>query len=151
MLLIVYCFVVHMGYVSRAWELAYSCNYLLWACRKPIWWARNAPKGRFARLIRGFWRFHSVGEKKSFLYVSSSCRRFASTAADGRTSLSAYDPPGSPSIESAYESMASRLEIVRKQINRPLTYAEKIVYGHLQNPENVPERGVTYTKLHPDR
>lgn len=80
----------------------------------------------------------------------AACSRFA-TAADGRTPMSAYDPPGSPSIENAYETMASKLETVRKQVNRPLTYAEKIVYGHLQNPEAVPQRGVTYTKLHPDR
>ena len=37
------------------------------------------------------------------------------------------------------------------RLNRPLTLAEKIVYGHLDNPhEQEIERGVSYLKLRPD-
>ena len=39
----------------------------------------------------------------------------------------------------------------RRRLNRPLTLAEKIVYGHLDNPhEQEIERGVSYLKLRPD-
>lgn len=44
------------------------------------------------------------------------------------------------------------MDIVRKRLNRPLTYAEKILYGHLDNPhEQEIQRGVSYLKLRPDR
>jgi hypothetical protein len=37
------------------------------------------------------------------------------------------------------------------RLNRPLTLAEKIVYGHLDNPHDQDiERGVSYLKLRPD-
>lgn len=41
--------------------------------------------------------------------------------------------------------------MVRKNLNRPLTLAEKIIYGHLDDPSQVPVRGQTYLKLRPDR
>ncbi|GMF79530.1 unnamed protein product [Aspergillus oryzae] len=48
--------------------------------------------------------------------------------------------------------MSENLEIVRKRLSRPLTYAEKILYSHLDNPhEQDIERGVSYLKLRPDR
>ncbi|ORX76150.1 aconitate hydratase [Anaeromyces robustus] len=51
-----------------------------------------------------------------------------------------------------YEKMAENIKIVRERLNRPLTYAEKIVYGHLADPHNqVIERGKSYLNLHPDR
>ena len=41
---------------------------------------------------------------------------------------------------------------MRRRLNRPLTYAEKIVYGHLDDPEGQDiQRGVSYLKLRPDR
>mmetsp|Transcript_5359 Transcript_5359/g.9401 ORF Transcript_5359/g.9401 Transcript_5359/m.9401 type:complete len:794 (-) Transcript_5359:709-3090(-) len=55
------------------------------------------------------------------------------------------------SIESVYEKTEMNLSSVRKSLNRPLTLAEKVVYGHLDDPSVVPERGVTYLKLRPDR
>ena len=37
------------------------------------------------------------------------------------------------------------------RLNRPLTLAEKLVYGHLDKPhEQEIERGVSYLKLRPD-
>lgn len=51
-----------------------------------------------------------------------------------------------------YKKMSENLAIVRSRLNRPLTYAEKILYSHLDNPhEQEIERGVSYLKLRPDR
>jgi aconitate hydratase len=51
-----------------------------------------------------------------------------------------------------YKKMSENLSVVRSRLNRPLTYAEKILYGHLDNPhEQDIERGVSYLKLRPDR
>ena len=51
-----------------------------------------------------------------------------------------------------YQKMSENLAIVRKRLNRPLTFAEKILYSHLDDPHNQEiERGSSYLKLRPDR
>merc|ERR1711981_272512 len=51
-----------------------------------------------------------------------------------------------------YAKMNENLSIVRSRLNRPLTYAEKVLYSHLDDPHNQDiERGVSYLKLRPDR
>ena len=51
-----------------------------------------------------------------------------------------------------YKKMSENLNIVRSRLNRPLTYGEKILYSHLDDPEGQDiERGVSYLKLRPDR
>lgn len=51
-----------------------------------------------------------------------------------------------------YKQNVKNLEIVKSRLNRPLTYAEKILYSHLDQPESQDiERGVSYLKLRPDR
>jgi aconitate hydratase len=51
-----------------------------------------------------------------------------------------------------YKKMSENLAIVRSRLNRPLTYAEKILYSHLDDPEGQDiERGTSYLKLRPDR
>jgi aconitate hydratase len=51
-----------------------------------------------------------------------------------------------------YKKMSENLEIVRARLNRPLTYAEKILYSHLDDPHGQEiERGSSYLKLRPDR
>lgn len=51
-----------------------------------------------------------------------------------------------------YKKNLEYVDIVRKRLGRPLTYAEKILYGHLDKPhEQEIERGVSYLKLRPDR
>ncbi|KAL2384407.1 hypothetical protein RJZ90_002007 [Blastomyces dermatitidis] len=51
-----------------------------------------------------------------------------------------------------YKKMAENLDIVRKRLNRPLTYAEKIMYSHLDDPHGQEiQRGKSYLKLRPDR
>ena len=51
-----------------------------------------------------------------------------------------------------YKQNIEYVDIVRKRLGRPLTYAEKILYGHLDDPHHQEiERGVSYLKLRPDR
>ncbi|KAK9783512.1 putative Aconitase family-domain-containing protein [Seiridium cardinale] len=51
-----------------------------------------------------------------------------------------------------YKKMSENLAVVRSRLNRPLTYAEKVLYSHLDDPHGQDiERGVSYLKLRPDR
>ncbi|KAG2418045.1 aconitate hydratase [Aspergillus terreus] len=51
-----------------------------------------------------------------------------------------------------YKKMSENLDIVRRRLSRPLTYAEKVLYSHLDDPHGQDiERGVSYLKLRPDR
>lgn len=55
-------------------------------------------------------------------------------------------------VASVYEKMAQRLQVVRRRLGRPLTYAEKVLLGHLDDPENADLRpGESYLQLRPDR
>ncbi|EXJ60119.1 aconitate hydratase, mitochondrial [Cladophialophora yegresii CBS 114405] len=51
-----------------------------------------------------------------------------------------------------YKKMSENLAVVRSRLNRPLTYGEKILYSHLDDPHGQDiERGASYLKLRPDR
>jgi aconitate hydratase len=51
-----------------------------------------------------------------------------------------------------YAKSNERLAIIRKRLNRDLTLAEKIIYGHLDDPQNQEiERGKSFLLLRPDR
>ena len=55
-------------------------------------------------------------------------------------------------VEEAYKKIEQRLEVVRGRLGRPLTYAEKVMLGHLDDPgdaELLP--GESYLNLRPDR
>jgi len=55
-------------------------------------------------------------------------------------------------VQNVYETSRQRLEVVRKRLGRPLTLAEKIVFGHLADPETQElERGEATLALRPDR
>jgi len=55
-------------------------------------------------------------------------------------------------INPRYQMMEDNLKIVRKRLNQPLTLAEKVVYGHLDDAQNQDlVRGQSYLKLRPDR
>jgi len=56
-----------------------------------------------------------------------------------------------PSTNVPYEKAKANLAQVRKNLRRPLTLAEKIVYGHLDDPSVDIVPGKTYLKLRPDR
>ncbi len=51
-----------------------------------------------------------------------------------------------------YETMARNLQIVRRRLGQPLTLADKVLLGHLDNPENQDiTPGESYLFLRPDR
>ncbi|MCI0816163.1 MAG: aconitate hydratase, partial [Chloroflexi bacterium] len=55
-------------------------------------------------------------------------------------------------VADVYAKIEERLRVVRRRLGRPMTYAEKVVLGHLDDPENaVLEPGVSYIALRPDR
>ncbi len=55
-------------------------------------------------------------------------------------------------VQNVYKTTRQRLEIIRKRLGRPLTLAEKVVYGHLDDPQNQElERGKSFLILRPDR
>jgi len=55
-------------------------------------------------------------------------------------------------VEAAFKKMELNLKIVRKRLNRPLTLSEKVVLGHLDDPENQKlARGDATLRLRPDR
>ena len=55
-------------------------------------------------------------------------------------------------VEEAYKKMERKLEIVRSRLNRPLTLAEKLLLGHLDNAQDAElDPGESYIMLNPDR
>ena len=51
-----------------------------------------------------------------------------------------------------YETMERNLTIVRRRLGRPLTLADKVLLGHLDDPEHQDlEPGKSYLLLRPDR
>ena len=55
-------------------------------------------------------------------------------------------------VEEAYQKLEARLQKVRARLNRPLTYAEKVLLGHLDDPDSAELLpGESYLNLRPDR
>lgn len=56
-------------------------------------------------------------------------------------------------IKKVYEELPAKVENAKKKLNRPMTYAEKILYSHLfdSNSIEVFERGKAYVDFAPDR
>ncbi|MFN3454314.1 MAG: aconitate hydratase [Pseudobdellovibrio sp.] len=55
-------------------------------------------------------------------------------------------------VTRVYATTRSKLEVIKKRLNRPMTLAEKIVYGHLDDPQNQEiNRGSSFLLLRPDR
>ncbi|MBE2280372.1 MAG: aconitate hydratase [Ignavibacteriaceae bacterium] len=60
--------------------------------------------------------------------------------------------PNIDMIKKLYENFSNKVESARKILNRPLTYAEKILYAHLwENVSSEYSRGKDYADLAPDR
>lgn len=131
---------------------------------------RLAPAASLVRVGAGAWSIHRVvhicvgddgdGESSPCAYVNlmrdppkptRQAMRGAQQRTMASTPLSVLDPKGSPTIEATYAKMDSRLKVVRKTLNRPLTLAEKILYAHLDDPTTKVVRGQTYLQLRPDR
>ena len=55
-------------------------------------------------------------------------------------------------VQNAYKKINANLEVVRERLGRPLTYAEKILLGHLDDPKGQElHPGDSYLLLRPDR
>ncbi|KDD76061.1 aconitate hydratase [Helicosporidium sp. ATCC 50920] len=55
-------------------------------------------------------------------------------------------------VNDRYDAIEKRLSVVRGRLNRPLTFSEKVVYGHLDEPQSQDiVRGESYLRLRPDR
>ena len=55
-------------------------------------------------------------------------------------------------VRSVYDRYPQRVEIARRRLGRPLTYAEKVLFAHADDPETIGlGRGVDYADYRPDR
>jgi len=55
-------------------------------------------------------------------------------------------------VKKVYETSRAKIQIVKKRLGRDMTLAEKIIYGHLDDPQNQEiERGKSFLLLRPDR
>jgi aconitate hydratase len=54
-------------------------------------------------------------------------------------------------VQSVYDTSRERLAVIRQRLDRPLTLAEKVLFGHLADPEEELDRGKAYLQLRPDR
>lgn len=55
-------------------------------------------------------------------------------------------------VKEVYRKSTERLAVVRKRFGRPLTLAEKVLLGHLDDPQHQElERGKSFLQLRPDR
>ncbi|QEN04470.1 aconitate hydratase [Thiospirochaeta perfilievii] len=55
-------------------------------------------------------------------------------------------------VEKTYNKTRENLSVVRDRLNKPLTLAEKIMYGHLDDPKNQDlKQGESFLLLNPDR
>jgi aconitate hydratase len=55
-------------------------------------------------------------------------------------------------VQQAYARYPEHLDVVRARVGRPLTYAEKVVFAHADDPATIGlERGVDYGDYRPDR
>ncbi len=55
-------------------------------------------------------------------------------------------------VKNVYTKSNERLAVIRQRLNRPLTLAEKVVFGHLDDPKNQElVRGSSFLQLRPDR
>ncbi len=55
-------------------------------------------------------------------------------------------------VKSAYRKLEDRIAVVRERLDRPMTFAEKVLLGHLVDPAGQElEPGESYLQLQPDR
>jgi len=55
-------------------------------------------------------------------------------------------------VRNVYQNLERNLEVIRERLGRPLSYAEKVLLGHLANPSTQElDAGTSYLELQPDR
>jgi aconitate hydratase len=86
---------------------------------------------------------------KGYTFFPKATRSYHSSPALYKTPLSKFDK--SHSLDDVYNRIESKLQVVKKKLNRPLTLSEKVLYGHLEDPNQELIRGKSYLNLHPDR
>merc|ERR1712117_660703 len=87
---------------------------------------------------------------RRLLLQSSNARTLATTASAFNTPLSKYEP--TEFVEDRYAQLKKNVDIVKARLGKPMTLAEKIVYGHLDDAHNSDlVRGESYLNLRPDR
>ncbi|EGC34887.1 aconitate hydratase [Dictyostelium purpureum] len=83
--------------------------------------------------------------------MNSITRKGLSQIKSIRSFSTASMSPLEPNKKINYEGIDAKLKQFKTHHSAPLTLAEKILYGHLEDANTKVERGVTYLKLHPDR
>lgn len=105
---------------------------------------------QLTRDLSNFFGFSFFQAKRAALYAVDAQQRWfhASCAMSNKVALSKFDT----TVYLPYEKLVQRLDIVRKRLNRPLTMSEKVLYSHLDDPQNQDiQRGTSYLRLRPDR
>ncbi|QKX63414.1 uncharacterized protein TRUGW13939_10584 [Talaromyces rugulosus] len=93
-------------------------------------------------------RLGALGTKSRVLLGSRSLATVADSPLDKKVEMTNWEKGNYIN----YKKMSENLDIVRSRLNRPLAYAEKILYSHLDDPHGQEiERGSSYLKLRPDR
>jgi aconitate hydratase len=54
-------------------------------------------------------------------------------------------------VRAAYATLERNIDVIRRRLGRPLTYAEKVFLGHLDDEKEDLEPGHSYVSLRPDR
>ncbi|MDQ1449958.1 MAG: aconitate hydratase, partial [Actinomycetota bacterium] len=54
-------------------------------------------------------------------------------------------------VEAVYATFPRRIAIARERLGRPMTFAEKVLAAHADDPWGVGMRGVDYADYRPDR
>lgn len=54
-------------------------------------------------------------------------------------------------VSKVYANLEARIAEARTRFNRPLTFAEKVLIGHLDGPDQALDRGKSYVDYRPDR
>jgi aconitate hydratase len=95
-------------------------------------------------------QFLGVAQRRAIAQLGA--RRTMATVGDSPLDRKVKQNNHEPNNFINYKKMSENLSIVRQRLNRPLTFAEKILYSHLDDPHGQEiERGVSYLKLRPDR
>lgn len=95
-------------------------------------------------------RLTKAAQRVVRLPLEACAASFSSLSGLPKAPLSRFEPH--ETVNDRYTKIEERLQIVRKRLNRPLTFSEKVVYGHLDDPESQDiQRGVSYLRLRPDR
>ncbi|KAL6245180.1 Aconitate hydratase mitochondrial [Rhinocladiella similis] len=101
------------------------------------------------RLPRTSQRLWSKGCQITAPRRSRTCRAgYATVASVPKTPMSRFENDRFIN----FEQLDANIKLIRDRLGRPLTYAEKVLYSHLDQPESATiERGVSNLELRPSR